>query len=232
MLSPSRWAQPVRAIIKARSSNHSQGGPRPQARRTRPQITPLEDRCLLSGDIRSIDGTGNNLANPTWGSAGVDLLRVGPAAYIDGISSPAGANRPSARVVSNTIADQGDADIISDRFLSAMIYAWGQFIDHDLDLTPAGTPAQSFDVPVPAGDPYFDPNGTGNAVIPLTRSLYDPATGTRYEQPATTGQRRDGLARRLPDLRVGPDHGGEAPHVRRRSTQDQPRARRRDRHGR
>jgi hypothetical protein len=33
----------------------------------------------------SFDGTGNNVAHPTWGSVGQDLLRVSPAAYGDGI---------------------------------------------------------------------------------------------------------------------------------------------------
>jgi hypothetical protein len=31
---------------------------------------------------------------------------------------------------------------------------------------------------VPAGDPYFDPNNTGTAVIYFSRSIYDAATGT------------------------------------------------------
>ncbi|HEX8204004.1 MAG TPA: peroxidase family protein, partial [Isosphaeraceae bacterium] len=133
--------------------------------------------------VRSIDGSGNNLANPAWGRAGTDLLRRAPAAYADGVSAPAGANRPSARVISNTIADQGDEDIISDRQLSAMIYAWGQFLDHDIDLTPTASPAASFNIPVPAGDPSFDPAGTGTRVVPLSRSLADPATGTSASNP-------------------------------------------------
>ena len=52
----------------------------------------------------------------------------------------------------------------------------GQFVDHDLDLTGSGDVA--FDVPVPVGDPYFDPNSTGTEVIYFNRSLYDAASGT------------------------------------------------------
>src|SRR6185436_19500133 len=107
------------------------GGPMPATNLPNPLLDPIFSRY-------SIDGTGNNLANPTWGSAGVDLLRLAPAAYADGLSAPAGADRPSAREISNAVADQAGEDIISDRQLSAMIYAWGQFIDHDLDLTPTG----------------------------------------------------------------------------------------------
>jgi peroxidase len=158
---------------------------RPQACPSSLRLERLEDRVQPSGnpvppppDVRSIDGTGNNTLHGAWGSTGVDLLRTAPAAYGDGISTPAGANRPSARVVSNAVADQGDADIISDRLMSAMIYAWGQFIDHDLDLTGSASPAQPFNVQVPTGDPSFDPFNTGTQVIPLNRSASDPATGT------------------------------------------------------
>ena len=76
----------------------------------------------------------------------------------------------------------GNQDIISDRSLSAMVYAWGQFIDHDLDLTPTGG-TEPFNIQVPTGDPYFDPNSTGTQVIPTTRSVFDPHTGTSPSNP-------------------------------------------------
>jgi hypothetical protein len=142
----------------------------------------LETRLLMSADVASIDGTGNNLTHPLWGSAGSDLLRMAPAAYADGISAPAGATRPSARAISNALA-ASDHKIPNSRDLSAMIFGWGQFLDHDLDLTPAANPAEPFNVQVPKGDPYFDPFGTGTQVIPLNRSMYDSATGTSTSTP-------------------------------------------------
>ena len=57
----------------------------------------------LSSAIESVDGTGNNLANTLWGSAGVDLMRLAKAAYGDGISTPALASDLSARTISNTL---------------------------------------------------------------------------------------------------------------------------------
>jgi len=57
-------------------------------------IDQLEDRLQPSATVPSIDGTGNNLAHPNWGSDGSDFLRVGPAAYADGISTPAPLGNP------------------------------------------------------------------------------------------------------------------------------------------
>ncbi|MBI3862694.1 MAG: peroxidase [Planctomycetia bacterium] len=157
-------------------------------RRRRPDLLNcaaevLEARALLSApEVRSIDGTGNNLAHAAWGSAGSDLLRTAPAAYGDGISTPAGVDRPSARVISNTI-DAQSTDIENDRSMSDFVYVWGQFVDHDMDLTGSASPAVSFNVAVPKGDPSFDPNSTGTKVIPLNRSLYDLATGTSAANP-------------------------------------------------
>jgi peroxidase len=132
---------------------------------------------------RSIDGTGNNLSNPEWGSTGEQLLRESPAAYADGVSTPAGTDRPSARAVSDAVAAAEAEGLINDRNLTAFTYVWGQFLDHDLDLTGAGSTAEAFNVLVPVGDPSFDPLSTGTAVIPLTRSQFDPGTGTSAANP-------------------------------------------------
>ena len=101
-----QWFHRNAQMTTARPAGRRPATTRRQSLRVKPRVNALEDRCLLS--VESIDGTGNNLANPDWGSAGTDLLRIAPAAYADGVSAPAGADRPSARVISNTIADQGD----------------------------------------------------------------------------------------------------------------------------
>jgi hypothetical protein len=148
----------------------------------------LELRQLMAAvtGFRSIDGSGNNLANADWGSAGTDLLRQGPAAYADGVSLPAGADRPSAREISNTIVAASEEGTINDRELSAFVYAWGQFIDHDMDLTPGASPAESFPVQVPAGDESFDPLNTGTQTIALNRSVYDPSSSPRQQVSVIT----------------------------------------------
>ncbi|HMC90693.1 MAG TPA: peroxidase family protein, partial [Gemmataceae bacterium] len=82
--------------------------PKPWRRQgCRPSFELLEARCLLS-DFRTITGYGNNLANPTWGQSGTDLLRVSPIAYADGISAPSTPNTLNPRLISNNLSNQSD----------------------------------------------------------------------------------------------------------------------------
>jgi hypothetical protein len=134
-------------------------------------------------EVRSLDGTGNNRAHPDWGSTAEQLLRRSAPAYADGISVPAGGDRPSARLVSNLLAASPVGGVINDRDWTAFVYAWGQFLDHDLGLTDAATPRERFSIAVPAGDPSFDPSGTGTMTMSMSRSAYDPATGLGAGNP-------------------------------------------------
>jgi len=134
--------------------------------------------------VRSYDGTGNNLKNTELGSTNERLIHVAAAEYGDGISTLAGADRPNPRVISNALAAQAEDTALNDRKLSAYIYVFGQFLDHDIDLTePPTTGKESAAIAIPAGDAYFDPNNTGTQAISFSRSRYDLTTGTSASNP-------------------------------------------------
>ena len=97
-------------------------------------LETLESRCLLSGSglsgagFRPISEIGNNVANPTEGTAGTDLLRISPAAYADGISSPSLPGDQSARAISDIVNSQADPsdpsqDLNTDRSTALSISA-------------------------------------------------------------------------------------------------------------
>ncbi|HEY2801053.1 MAG TPA: peroxidase family protein [Chthoniobacterales bacterium] len=136
-------------------------------------------------EFRSIDGYGNNSIDPLRGSANTPLLRHTTVDYGDGSGSPAGANQLSARLISNLVVAQ-DHSIPNATRISDFVWDWGQFVDHDIDLTPTATPEEPFNVPVPAGDPWFDPNNTGTQVIGLDRSAYQIVSGIRQQVNAIT----------------------------------------------
>ncbi|MCA9028851.1 MAG: hypothetical protein KDA86_26850, partial [Planctomycetaceae bacterium] len=83
------------------------------------------DGLASNQEFASIDGTGNNIDNPELGSTDEALLRLTSAEYEDGTSSPAGADRTSAREVSNAIAAV-DSLAENDRYLSDFLWIWGQ----------------------------------------------------------------------------------------------------------
>jgi hypothetical protein len=148
----------------------------------RPAIEPLEDRTVPSS-FRPITEVGNNVANPTLGAAGTDLLRLSPAAYADGISAPSLPNNPGARVISDSVSNQADPanpsqniQTVNQANLSDFGYAWGQFIDHDMDLTPNGS-GEFFNILADPNDP------SGMATQTFERSTFDPATGTSTSNP-------------------------------------------------
>jgi hypothetical protein len=139
----------------------------------------------LHAENRTYDGTGNNLLHPNWGAAGTDLPRMAPAAYGDGISSPRGSTGvplPNARLVSNTVVAQA-VMAPNTHEMTDWVFQWGQFIDHDLDLTLLAEPVEDFRIPIPAGDPIFDQMNTGTQFMAFQRSKHDLATGTGPGNP-------------------------------------------------
>lgn len=138
-----------------------------------------------AGSFRSIDGSGNNIANPNWGEAHTELLRLTSPAYEDGLSVPRGgfspSSMPSARAVSNAVSAQSGS-VTNSVHASDWLWQWGQFLDHDLDLTEAADPAEPFNIAVPQGDPFFDPFHTGTQEIGLNRSIFlNDGNGVRQQ---------------------------------------------------
>ena len=160
--------------------------------RTRPLLEKLDDRIVLSAfhpsatGYRPIDEVGNNVANPIWGTAGANLLRLTPAEFTNGYNSPSMAQDPSPRVISNIVNNQADpADpsedmaTVNQRSLSQLADSFGQFMDHDMDLTLDD--GASMPISVPAGDLI---GGPGDTPLAFAASQTDPATGTGPGNPA------------------------------------------------
>lgn len=105
---------------------------------------PKALKCPTNDKFRTIDGTCNNLNNPVLGSAPRAFNRLVPARYFDseGLNDPIGfPDQPLApdvpspfEVVRDFIMKQ-DTPGMNDDFSHAVMQ-WGQWLDHDLDLTP------------------------------------------------------------------------------------------------
>jgi hypothetical protein len=122
---------------------------------------------------RTIDGTGNHAQD--LGAAETALLRKVPAAAYPGdgsgdtfIQAPV---RPNPREVSNALTRQDTPHPYDPRGLSDFVWTWGQFLDHDIDLTESDPANGTAHIPVAFPDPLFP-------VIPMDRSNYAVGTGT------------------------------------------------------
>ena len=94
--------------------------------------------CDAGAQFRTIDGSCNNLMEPSYGRSQTPLQRILRNAYADGISEPRkfGKNRnplPSAKIVSRSTSGLANKE---DKLFTSLVFAFGQFLDHDLDHVP------------------------------------------------------------------------------------------------
>ncbi|MEL7538240.1 MAG: peroxidase family protein [Pseudomonadota bacterium] len=140
------------------------------------------DRPDDEARTRSFDGSGNNRLDPAANEAHTQLNRWVAPVYSDLVDSLAGSTRPNPRAISNAVSAQS-VSLPNPRNASDFLWQWGQFIDHDIDLTDGVEPAEAADIAVPAGDPWFDPTATGLVAMSFNRSLYDTDSGTSTLNP-------------------------------------------------
>lgn len=170
-------------------------------------------------EFRTIDGMGNDLGQPGANAAGDALIRLAPARYADGVGALVAG--PNPRSISNIVVGEGEAATPNGLGLSGMVYAWGQFIDHDLVRTRSDG-ATHIDVAIPAGDPVF----ADGSVISLTRIEVAAGTGEGTATPRAPINRQTGwldgsvvygadaataAALRLPDGRMATSAGDNLP---------------------
>lgn len=127
---------------------------------------------------RSLDGSANNLAHPTWGQSDVPYRRIAPARYADAIGVPAGG--PPARFVSNRVFNDTGQNLFSEGAVSQWVWTWGQFMDHTFGLA-----APSDERSPIAFDPSDPLEAFGNdlGVIEFARNRAAPGSGTSASNP-------------------------------------------------
>merc|ERR1719318_125396 len=178
--------------------------------------TPLQqDTCTSSAactdsKYRTLDGSCNNLAHSDWGKAGQPYVRMATNSYTDGLStvrtSQAGSALPSPRILTQKVFVPGSGQPSEDHTMNLM--TWGQFLAHDLVLTPGihaddgssisccaadGTHLDGSDlhseclpITIPSDDAWFA--GLGRTCMGFVRSAFsaDCDTGARAQLNAIT----------------------------------------------
>ncbi|MGE0378161.1 MAG: peroxidase family protein [Planctomycetaceae bacterium] len=141
----------------------------PRAPTADAQGPPADDYRVQLTEIRSIDGTGNS----PGGEANAPLLRMAPADYPDDGSGETIVEWPlreNPRTISNIVVKQ-TTSVPNRRRRNDYLWAWGQFLDHDLDLTSAHVDNGTADIDVVDAGDLLAPG-------PLFFSRSDFAVGT------------------------------------------------------
>lgn len=144
------------------------------AKHVKDETSFLKSVLKKTYEYRKLDGSGNNKKFPSYGKTNQPLLRLIDSDYKDGIGEPSNCDAPSPRFISNTVANQ-EYPIKNKQHSSNIFWLWGQFLDHDITLVDSHN--EPLNIPVPTGDPYYDPNSEGNKVIHFNRSEPQPGTG-------------------------------------------------------
>uniref|UniRef100_A0A0C9QVC3 Pxd_0 protein n=1 Tax=Fopius arisanus TaxID=64838 RepID=A0A0C9QVC3_9HYME len=102
-------------------------------RRTNQSCGGESSKLCRRTSYRTIDGSCNNLDNPTWGMAQTRYARLLPPIYSDGIWTPAlaksGNPLPRSRLLSHTLFPEMR---IKDPQWTLATMQWGQIITHDM----------------------------------------------------------------------------------------------------
>ncbi|MEE9352232.1 MAG: peroxidase family protein [Thiotrichaceae bacterium] len=135
-------------------------------------LSTLKESYVGGKDTRyhSYDGSFNNLRNPDIGKVDSPYRYIAPKDESRAMGGAQESSLPNPREVSNAVFSQ-EGLTENDKGLSDMFWLWGQFLDHDINLTPT-LEAEKADIAIPKGDPLFDPESTGDKTMPFARSVY------------------------------------------------------------
>ena len=150
--------------------------------RFRDQITVGLREFPKGFESRAIDGYANNRIDPDLGMANTRLLRMAGVSLAYGMTREPELDRPAPRSVSNIVSAQTEP-MPNTALATDMVWQWGQFLDHDISLTPEANPGETLRIPIPLGDPVFDPFSSGRRTMAFNRSAIDPRTGTAPDNP-------------------------------------------------
>ncbi|CAC5420741.1 PXDN [Mytilus coruscus] len=113
------------------------------SRSTKRATTNECQKLSTVNEYRTIDGTCNNLDKPNWGAAFTAQPRFIDEVYTDGVNTPrisvdGTSSLTSPRTISNSVFKITNGKKVSraEGFNSLMSLNWGQFLDHDIVLTP------------------------------------------------------------------------------------------------
>ncbi|XP_043846227.1 dual oxidase 2 [Dromiciops gliroides] len=143
-----------------------------------------QEPLTVPWEVQRYDGWFNNLRHHERGSAGSRLQRLVPATYSDGVYQPLGEPYlPNPRSISNAaMKGASGKPSLQNRTVLGVFFGY-HVLSEVVNVERPGCPAEFMDIQIPKGDKVFDPNYTGDVVLPFQRSQWDPQTGKSPNNP-------------------------------------------------
>lgn len=134
-------------------------------------------------EYRTFSGRNNSLFNVSLGQAGTPYARFqSPPHFFNGTVDGVDESLPSARLISNLMADSAlHGVILEPNFLSMMHNTWGFLISLDLGSMASNPAYGHVNATADPSDPYYDPNWAG--ILSISRSVPFPGTGNGTDNP-------------------------------------------------
>ncbi|XP_037624041.1 dual oxidase 1 [Sebastes umbrosus] len=149
-------------------------------------IVSEDSRCEITWEVPRFDGWYNSLGYPRRGAVGSHLVRLVPAHYWDGVYQPVQEPLlPNPRSLSSLLAG-GPSGLPSARNQTVLSVFFGYHVSFEIfDSRTPGCPPEFMNIPVPKGDPVFDPTATGEVLLPFQRGPWDKESGQSPSNPRT-----------------------------------------------
>uniref|UniRef100_A0A673Z8N3 NAD(P)H oxidase (H2O2-forming) n=1 Tax=Salmo trutta TaxID=8032 RepID=A0A673Z8N3_SALTR len=143
-------------------------------------------RSKVTWEVQRYDGWYNNLAYHSRGAVGSPLVRLLPARYSDGVLQPLQEPQlPNPRKISDVTA-RGHSGLPSAHNQTVLSVFFGYHVMFEmLDSRPPGCPPEFMYIPVPEGDPVFDPHRAGRVLLPFQRGPWDKHSSQSPNNPRT-----------------------------------------------
>uniref|UniRef100_A0A671VYG6 NAD(P)H oxidase (H2O2-forming) n=1 Tax=Sparus aurata TaxID=8175 RepID=A0A671VYG6_SPAAU len=133
----------------------------------------VSTRCEITWEVPRFD-------------VGSHLVRLVPARYWDGVYQPVQEPiLPNVRNLSSLLTG-GPSGLPSTRNQTVLSVFFGYHVSFEVfDSRPAACPPEFMNIPVPKGDPVFDPAATGKVLLPFHRGVWDKESGQSPSNPRT-----------------------------------------------
>ncbi|KAM9854893.1 dual oxidase 1 [Aulostomus maculatus] len=149
-------------------------------------IASERSQCKITWEVPRFDGWYNSLGDPRRGAVGSHQVRLVPAHYWDGVYQPVQEPLlPNPRELSRLLAG-GPSGLPSALNQTVLCLFFGYHVVFEIinSRTP-GCPPEYMNIPVPKGDPVFDPTATGKVLLPFQRGPWDKESGQSPSKPRT-----------------------------------------------